>query len=270
MPLGPSNVPRARIGADAQCRLQPYLPDEILWRQKEQFSDGELLSPLSELPRTDPVLLAGVGYSWIDGLKDYASKSVSDEQMSKAAERWSLDTPETKEAYLIRQLFEGHFPSEAAAKTAVRWIPRAVRLPCLRREALYIAKLTLTRTRESPGLGMRFGSFWTCRRHSRVRVRRTRIDSNRDKKRGTIVPSSGWADPINRMTVFHLRVSVTCYLLLYRLTRPSILSAPPTVLCNKDASASGVIRVRDAFGTCERLIQSRGDQAGGQRSHTVF
>ena len=68
----------------------------------------------------------GVGYSWIDGLKDYAARSISDEQMSKAAERWALDTPETKEAYLIRQLFEGHFPSEAAAKTAVRWIPRAV------------------------------------------------------------------------------------------------------------------------------------------------
>lgn len=49
--------------------------------------------------------------------------------MSKAAERWTLDTPETKEAYLIRQLFEGHFPTEAAAKTAVRWIPRAVSLP---------------------------------------------------------------------------------------------------------------------------------------------
>lgn len=85
---------------------RPYLPDEILWRQKEQFSDG-------------------VGYSWIDGLKAYAERSVSDEQMSKAAERYALDTPETKEAYLIRQLFEGHFPSEAAAKTAVRWIPRA-------------------------------------------------------------------------------------------------------------------------------------------------
>ncbi|CEQ43032.1 SPOSA6832_04926, partial [Sporobolomyces salmonicolor] len=83
-----------------------YLPDEILWRQKEQFSDG-------------------VGYSWIDGLKDHAAKTISDEQMASAAERWALDTPETKEAYLIRQIFEGHFPSEAAAKTAVRWIPRA-------------------------------------------------------------------------------------------------------------------------------------------------
>ncbi|GAA5969553.1 hypothetical protein JCM21900_002341, partial [Sporobolomyces salmonicolor] len=66
-----------------------------------------------------------VGYSWIDGLKDHAAKTISDEQMASAAERWALDTPETKEAYFIRQIFEGHFPSEAAAKTAVRWIPRA-------------------------------------------------------------------------------------------------------------------------------------------------
>ncbi|GAA6029496.1 hypothetical protein JCM8097_003708 [Rhodosporidiobolus ruineniae] len=85
---------------------RPYLPDSILWRQKEQFSDG-------------------VGYSWIDGLKEHAERTVSDAQMAAAAERWSLDTPETKEAYLIRQIFEGHFPTEAAAKTAVRWIPRA-------------------------------------------------------------------------------------------------------------------------------------------------
>ncbi|GAA5861654.1 hypothetical protein JCM8547_000695 [Rhodosporidiobolus lusitaniae] len=85
---------------------RPYLPDSILWRQKEQFSDG-------------------VGYSWIDGLKDYAEKSVSDEDMAAAKQRWEEDTPETKEAYLIRRIFEGHFPSKAAARTAVRWIPRA-------------------------------------------------------------------------------------------------------------------------------------------------
>ncbi|GAA5947642.1 hypothetical protein JCM10213_002242 [Rhodosporidiobolus nylandii] len=85
---------------------RPYLPDSILWRQKEQFSDG-------------------VGYSWIDGLKAHAAASVSDEQMAGAAERYPLDTPDTKEAYFIRQIFEGHFPTEAAAKTAVRWIPRA-------------------------------------------------------------------------------------------------------------------------------------------------
>ncbi|KAI5480972.1 asparagine synthase (glutamine-hydrolyzing) [Pseudohyphozyma bogoriensis] len=85
---------------------RPYLPESILWRQKEQFSDG-------------------VGYSWIDGLKECAANSVTDEQLAGAAERYPSDTPETKEAYYIRQIFEGHFPTDAAASTAVRWIPRA-------------------------------------------------------------------------------------------------------------------------------------------------
>lgn len=82
-----------------------YLPDSILWRQKEQFSDG-------------------VGYSWIDGIKEYAERSVSDDKLAAAATRWTLDTPETKEAYLIREMFESHFPTDAAARTAVRWIPK--------------------------------------------------------------------------------------------------------------------------------------------------
>lgn len=90
------------VGPDGQ---RPYLPDSILWRQKEQFSDG-------------------VGYSWIDGLKAHAEAAVSDEQMAAASERYTLDTPETKEAYYIRQIFESHFPTEAAASTAVRWIPK--------------------------------------------------------------------------------------------------------------------------------------------------
>ena len=85
---------------------RPYLPDSILWRQKEQFSDG-------------------VGYSWIDGLKAHSEAVVSDAQMATAAERYPTDTPETKEAYYIRETFEGHFPSQTAADTAVRWIPRA-------------------------------------------------------------------------------------------------------------------------------------------------
>lgn len=80
----------------------------------------------------------GVGYSWIDGLKAHAEASVTDEQMTKAAERYPIDTPETKEAYFIRQTFEQHFPTDTAAKTAVRWIPRAVRImPCL---ALWIRR----------------------------------------------------------------------------------------------------------------------------------
>jgi asparagine synthase (glutamine-hydrolysing) len=82
-----------------------YLPDSILWRQKEQFSDG-------------------VGYSWIDGMKDQAAATITDEQMASRHERFPLETPDTKEAYWIRQIFEHHFPTEAAAKTAVRWVPK--------------------------------------------------------------------------------------------------------------------------------------------------
>ncbi|KAF8844588.1 asparagine synthase [Paxillus ammoniavirescens] len=84
---------------------KPYLPNSILWRQKEQFSDG-------------------VGYSWIDGMKDHAAAIVTDEAFATRAERFPADTPDTKEAYYIREIFEGYFPSDAAAKTAVRWIPR--------------------------------------------------------------------------------------------------------------------------------------------------
>ncbi|KAF7338344.1 Glutamine amidotransferase type-2 domain-containing protein [Mycena venus] len=83
---------------------KPYLPASILWRQKEQFSDG-------------------VGYSWIDGIKDHAESVVSDEAFAKGGERWA-DAPTTKEAYFIRQIFDEFFPSETAASTAVRWIPR--------------------------------------------------------------------------------------------------------------------------------------------------
>ncbi|KIP09072.1 hypothetical protein PHLGIDRAFT_23108 [Phlebiopsis gigantea 11061_1 CR5-6] len=84
---------------------KPYLPRSILWRQKEQFSDG-------------------VGYSWIDGMKDHAAAEVSDEAFAARAARWPRDTPDTKEAYHIREIFDSLFPSETAAKTAVRWIPR--------------------------------------------------------------------------------------------------------------------------------------------------
>lgn len=84
---------------------KPYLPRSILWRQKEQFSDG-------------------VGYSWIDGIKEHAEQAVSDDAFVKRTEHWTEDVPGTKEAYYIRDIFDGLFPSEAAAKTAVRWIPR--------------------------------------------------------------------------------------------------------------------------------------------------
>jgi len=74
------------------------LPDAILWRQKEQFSDG-------------------VGYGWIDGLKAHAEQAISDREFAAAAARYPFNTPATKEAYLYRRIFEQHFPGEACAAT---------------------------------------------------------------------------------------------------------------------------------------------------------
>ncbi len=74
------------------------LPDAILWRQKEQFSDG-------------------VGYGWIDGLKAHAGRVVSDQALHAAPIRFPHNTPTTREAYLYRQLFERHFPGAACAAT---------------------------------------------------------------------------------------------------------------------------------------------------------
>jgi asparagine synthase (glutamine-hydrolysing) len=74
-----------------------YLPDKILWRQKEQFSDG-------------------VGYSWIDSLKAHAAALVSDAQMESARFRFPYNTPVSKEAYFYRELFERHYPQAWAAE----------------------------------------------------------------------------------------------------------------------------------------------------------
>ncbi len=74
-----------------------YLPDSVLWRQKEQFSDG-------------------VGYSWIDSLKAHAEKNVTDQQLASAKFRFPYNTPATKEAYLYRELFERHYPQPWAAE----------------------------------------------------------------------------------------------------------------------------------------------------------
>ena len=90
-----------------------YLPDEVLWRQKEQFSDG-------------------VGYSWIDSLKDYADHSVSDREMASAPHRFPHNPPTDKESCLYRRIFESHFPLPAAA----RCVPGGPSVACSTPEAL--------------------------------------------------------------------------------------------------------------------------------------
>lgn len=82
---------------------KPYLPDNILWRQKEQFSDG-------------------VGYGWIDALKDNAELQVTDEMMKNPKPEWGSDVPDSKEAYWYRTMFDEHFPSYCAS-TVMRWTP---------------------------------------------------------------------------------------------------------------------------------------------------
>lgn len=84
---------------------QPFLPEEVLWRQKEQFSDG-------------------VGYNWIDELIAYATARVSDAEMESASEKYPYNTPATKEAYFYREIFAEHFPQESAARTVKRWVPK--------------------------------------------------------------------------------------------------------------------------------------------------
>ena len=78
--------------------FEGYLPEQILWRQKEQFSDG-------------------VGYGWIDGLKAHAEVQVSDRELAAADKRFPVNPPQTKEAYFYRSVFERFYPSPAAAET---------------------------------------------------------------------------------------------------------------------------------------------------------
>ena len=83
----------------------PYLPDEVLWRQKEQFSDG-------------------VGYNWIDQLIEYCASKVSDEELEKASITYPYNSPTTKEAYFYRTIFNKYYPQLSAAQTVRKWIPK--------------------------------------------------------------------------------------------------------------------------------------------------
>jgi asparagine synthase (glutamine-hydrolysing) len=76
----------------------PVLPDSVLWRQKEQFSDG-------------------VGYGWIDGLKDHAARIIPDVDLANVSAEYAYNTPSSKEALWYRRIFDSHFPGRYAALT---------------------------------------------------------------------------------------------------------------------------------------------------------
>lgn len=106
----PGKTIEKRIVREAFANM---LPDEVAWRQKEQFSDG-------------------VGYSWIDTLKKITSDQVSDEQMAHAAERFPINPPRNKEEYYYRSIFADHFPSDSAARS----VPSVPSVACSTAEAL--------------------------------------------------------------------------------------------------------------------------------------
>ena len=108
--MAPGKVIEKKIVREAFADM---LPESVAWRQKEQFSDG-------------------VGYNWIDTLKEVTSAAVTDEQMAKAAERFPINTPMNKEEYYYRTIFEEHFPSESAAKS----VPSVPSVACSTPEAL--------------------------------------------------------------------------------------------------------------------------------------
>ena len=93
--------------------FEEYLPPEILWRQKEQFSDG-------------------VGYSWIDSIKEYVEKNISNQQMKDAKIKFPIQTPTSKEEYYYRTLFSNHFPSNTAAMS----VPQEPSVACSTKIAL--------------------------------------------------------------------------------------------------------------------------------------
>jgi asparagine synthase (glutamine-hydrolysing) len=93
--------------------FEDYLPKEVAWRQKEQFSDG-------------------VGYSWIDTLKEVTNERISDEELKNAKFRFPINPPMSKEEYYYRTIFESHFPSDSAAKC----VPSVPSVACSTPEAL--------------------------------------------------------------------------------------------------------------------------------------
>ncbi|MFR9620593.1 MAG: asparagine synthase B [Rikenellaceae bacterium] len=112
--------PEAKMAKDGKMEkwvlrkaFEDMLPESVAWRQKEQFSDG-------------------VGYSWIDSLRDMTNELVSDEDMERAAERFPINTPRNKEEYYYRSIFEEHFPSDAAVST----VPSVPSVACSTPEAL--------------------------------------------------------------------------------------------------------------------------------------
>ena len=111
--------------------FEDLLPKEILWRQKEQFSDG-------------------VGYSWVDDLQVYAEKTISDDEFSKRLELFPHNTPDTKEAFLYRKIYHQFYAQSSCEKLVKKWIPKwqENKDPSGRANQVHLASYTSTTDKE--------------------------------------------------------------------------------------------------------------------------
>ena len=121
MSLNPSDKMNIRL-PDGKQRMEKWilrkafedmLPEEICWRQKEQFSDG-------------------VGYNWIDTLKKMTEEKVSDAEFARRENRFPVNPPKTKEEYYYREIYSKLFPSDSAAKV----VPHEAGVACSTAKAL--------------------------------------------------------------------------------------------------------------------------------------
>ncbi|SCN12340.1 asparagine synthetase, putative [Plasmodium malariae] len=132
-----------------------YLPDHILYRQKEQFSDG-------------------VGYNWIDGLKEYADKKISNTQFSRAPFLFPYNTPKTKEAYLYRCIFSECFPEQCAQES----VPEGPSIACSTSKAVEWDK-TFKENADQSGRSV-LGVHTNCKQFEDVKVMHILSDEDRN------------------------------------------------------------------------------------------
>jgi asparagine synthase (glutamine-hydrolysing) len=84
------------------------LPDEVLWRKKEAFSDG----------------ISSKEKSWYKIIQDECEETVSDEAMEQAKTDWLHNTPTTKEAYHFRKIFTEKFGVNRHTILPNYWLPK--------------------------------------------------------------------------------------------------------------------------------------------------
>ncbi|MEM7675178.1 MAG: asparagine synthase-related protein, partial [Myxococcota bacterium] len=147
---GPSGAPveKSWLRAAFDTPMDPWLPDDILWRQKEQFSDG-------------------VGYDWVDQLGEHAAARVSKEQWARREEQFPQDPPTTPELYWMRSLFEEAFVDRAAGRTPLCTVGTGRSIACSTPEAMQWKEEWSKMAGDISGRTMRVhGAESTQRRHA--------------------------------------------------------------------------------------------------------